>query len=246
MRASAIHGYNPGSTHASSLYATVLYDSNNTAYYVDPAGTSVLDRIVVGDGSTSSGGTALRVEDTFTGNNTHRIMEVKADQGTVFAYGAKAARFYNVAYGGGAIEFYRPSQYGPDTNAVAFVTGSTTVGSISMTGSATSYNTTSDYRLKENIIDITDGTERVKQLKPRRFNFIEDPDNTVDGFIAHEADLIVPESVTGEKDEVYPNGEPVYQSMDNAKLVPVLTAALQEAIAKIEDLETRIQILENQ
>ena len=228
------------------MRAPIFYDSNNTGYYVDPAATSVLDRIVVGDGSTSSGGTALRVEDTFTGNNTHRIMEVKADQGTVYAYGAKAARFYNVAYGGGAIEFYRPSQYGPDTNAVAFVTGSTTVGSISMTGSATSYNTTSDYRLKENIIDITDGTERVKQLKPRRFNFIEDPDNTVDGFIAHEADLIVPESVTGEKDEVYPNGEPVYQSMDNAKLVPVLTAALQEAIAKIEDLETRIQILENQ
>jgi hypothetical protein len=246
MRASAIHGYNPGSTHASSLYATVLYDSNNTSYYVDPASTSVLDRIVVGDGSTSSGGTALRIEDTFTGNNTHRILEVKADQGSTYAYGVVGTRFYNVAYGAGAVEFYRPSSFGPDTNAVAFRTGSTTVGSISMTGSSTSYNTTSDYRLKENIIDLTDGTERVKQLKPRRFNFIEDPDNTVDGFIAHEADLIVPESVTGEKDEVYPTGEPVYQSMDNAKLVPVLTAALQEAITKIEDLETRIQILENQ
>ena len=236
-----------GDSHSTtSSRAPIFYDSNDTNYYVNPASTSVLDRIVVGDGSTSSGGTALRVEDTFTGNNTHRILEVKADQGSTYAYGVVGTRFYNVAYGAGAVEFYRPSSFGPDTNAVAFRTGSTTVGSISMTGSSTSYNTTSDYRLKENIIDLTDGTERVKQLKPRRFNFIEDPDNTVDGFIAHEADLIVPESVTGEKDEVYPTGEPVYQSMDNAKLVPVLTAALQEAITKIEDLETRIQILENQ
>jgi len=68
----------------------------------------------------------------------------------------------------------------------------------------------------------------------------------VDGFIAHEAQEVVPESVNGEKDELLPNGEPVYQGIDQAKLVPLLTAALKEAIAKIEDLETRIQILENQ
>lgn len=228
-----------------SLRAPVFYDSANTSYYADPASTSVFDRIVTGITSTSNGGTALRVEDTM-GSATTRLAEFKYNQPSPTVYGGKGTRFYNVAYGGGAVEFYRSSQYGPDSTAVAFVTGSSTVGSISHSGSSTSYNTTSDYRLKENIIDLTGGIEKVKQLQPRRFNFIEDPDNTVDGFIAHEAELIVPESVTGEKDGVYPNGEPVYQAMDSAKLVPVLTAALQEAITKIEDLETRVQSLENQ
>ena len=240
-RSYTTHGF----TDSTDMRAPVFYDSNNTGYYVDPASTSVFGRIVTGTTSTSNGGTVFRAEDT-AGSATERLAEFKWNQGSTVQYGAKGTRFYNVAYGGGAVEFYRASQYGPDGNAVAFVTGSTTVGSISQTGSATSYNTTSDYRLKENVIDLTGGIERVKQLQPRRFNFIENPDNTVDGFIAHEADLIVPESVTGEKDEVYPNGEPVYQAMDNAKLVPVLTAALKEAISKIEDLETRVQSLENQ
>ena len=98
--------------------------------------------------------------------------------------------------------------------------------------------------LKENLTLITDGIDRLKQLKPKRFNFIGET-QIVDGFVAHEAKEVVPESVTGEKDEVLPNGDPVYQGIDQAKIVPLLTAALQEAVAKIEDLENRIQTLEN-
>lgn len=169
------------------------------------------------------------------------------------------------------------------------------VGSIGVTTSATSYNTSSDYRLKENVVGMTGAIDRIKALKPSQFNFIANPDLTVDGFIAHEVQDIVPEAITGEKDamrteeyeispalgEIYVSatedadeqiissdverpetleedqqwrettpavmGErevPDYQGIDQAKLVPLLTGALQEAIAKIEALETRIAALE--
>jgi len=118
------------------------------------------------------------------------------------------------------------------------------VGSISTSGSATAFNTSSDYRLKENIIPLTGAIDRLQQIPVHRFNFIADPDKTVDGFIAHEAQAVVPECVTGTKDAVDEDGNPVYQGIDQSKLVPLLTAALQEAIAKIEALETRLTALE--
>ena len=108
-----------------------------------------------------------------------------------------------------------------------------------------SFNTTSDYRVKENIVNITDGITRVKQLLPRRFNWKVDPNLTQDGFIAHEAQAVVPESVTGTKDAVDSDGKIIPQSMDSGKLIPILTAALQEAIAKIETLETKVAALES-
>ena len=122
----------------------------------------------------------------------------------------------------------------------------TQIGSITQNGTtAVAYNTSSDHRLKENVVDITDGITRVKQLQPKRFNFIADPDATVDGFLAHEAQTVVPEAVTGAHNEVDNDGNAVMQGIDQSKLVPLLTAALQEAIAKIESLETRIAALES-
>ena len=118
-------------------------------------------------------------------------------------------------------------------------------GYIRQTGTTTTfYGTSSDYRLKENVVDIADGIARVKQLQPKRFNFIADAGTTVDGFIAHEAQTVVPEAITGTKDEVDENGDPVMQGIDQSKLVPLLTAALQEAIAKIETLEAKVAALE--
>lgn len=136
------------------------------------------------------------------------------------------------------------NRLGSDGDAAKFFRSGVEVGSISVTGSATAYNESSDYRLKENIVDMTDGITRVKQLQPRRFNFIVNPDTTVDGFIAHEAQAVVPEAVTGTHDEVDENGDPVMQGIDKSKIVPLLTAALQEAIAKIETLETKVAALE--
>tara|TARA_R110002050_G_scaffold10996_6_gene37514 strand:- start:926 stop:1849 length:924 start_codon:yes stop_codon:yes gene_type:complete len=118
------------------------------------------------------------------------------------------------------------------------------VGNIAVGTSSTAYNTSSDYRLKENVDYTWDATARLKQLKPARFNFITDADTTVDGFIAHEAQTVVPESVTGTKDAVDEDGVAVMQGMDNTKLVPLLVKALQELSAKNDALEARITALE--
>lgn len=122
--------------------------------------------------------------------------------------------------------------------------GGAGVGSISYTNTATAFNTSSDHRLKENVVPLSTAIDRLQDLKPVRFNFIVDPNKTVDGFIAHEVQAVVPEAITGTKDEVDDDGNPVYQGIDQSKLVPLLTAALQEALTKIEMLETRIAALE--
>ena len=141
---------------------------------------------------------------------------------------------------------------------IGFFDGSgTLIGSVGKSGSSVSYNTSSDYRLKENAVSISDGITRLKSLKPYKFNFIDDSSTILDGFFAHEVSSIVPEAVTGEKDGIITQeyidegkelqshlGNPIIQSMDHSKLVPLLTAALQEAITKIETLETKVAALE--
>jgi len=119
------------------------------------------------------------------------------------------------------------------------------VGSINTDGSSTVYNTSSDYRLKENVNYDFDATTRLKQLKPARFNFIADADKTVDGFLAHEVSSVVPEAISGEKDEVetYTDDDgneqtkPKYQGIDQSKLVPLLVKTIQELEARITTLE---------
>jgi len=131
-----------------------------------------------------------------------------------------------------------------DGQSYRFYRSNVQVGSIGVTTTSTIFNTSSDYRLKENVVALTGAVDRLNQLQVHRFNFIADPDTTVDGFLAHEAQAVVPECVTGTKDEVDDKGNPVYQGIDQSKLVPLLTAALQEALAKIETLEARITALE--
>ena len=126
---------------------------------------------------------------------------------------------------------------------VEFTRNGNNVGFINLTTTGTNYSTSSDYRLKENETAISDGITRLKTLKPYRFNFIADATTILDGFFAHEV-TAVPEAVIGTKDEVDENNEPVYQGIDQSKLVPLLTAALQEAVTKIETLETKVAALE--
>ena len=130
---------------------------------------------------------------------------------------------------------------------IDFVSGTTGTryGRVYRSYSTTVYATSSDYRLKENVVPLTNALDRVNELSVKRFNFIEHPDRTVDGFIAHEVAAVVPEAVVGEYNEVDEEGNPVHQGIDQSKLVPLLTAALQEAITKIEQLELRINALEN-
>jgi len=131
---------------------------------------------------------------------------------------------------------------GSDTNfrhRITFTNGNGIVGIISTGGSATSYATSSDYRLKENVVAMSGATERLKQLKPSRFNFIADADTTVDGFLAHEVQDIVPEAITGAKDAVDADGNPDYQGIDQSKLVPLLVATIQELEARLTALENK-------
>ena len=112
-------------------------------------------------------------------------------------------------------------------------------------GQTISYNTGSDYRLKENVVPLTGAKDRVNQLNAYRFNFIADSTSqVVDGFLAHEAQTVVPEAVTNEKDETFDDGSPKYQLIDQSKIVPLLTAALQEAFAEIAALTARVEALE--
>jgi hypothetical protein len=162
---------------------------------------------------------------------------------------------------------------GSDGSVIDIQNDGSTVGSISVSGSSTSFNTSSDYRLKTDAQPMTGASARVQALNPVNFEWIADG-TRVDGFLAHEAQAVVPEAVTGTKDamrdeeyEVTPAVEatyddegneltaavdavmgtrsvPDYQGIDQSKLVPLLTAALQEALTKIDNLETRLSALE--
>ena len=142
---------------------------------------------------------------------------------------ANIMMFGSNQFGTNQIEFYHKN---PGTSQAY-------VGRISTSGSATSYVTSSDYRLKENIVPISESLSRLNQLKPSRFNFIEEPGKVVDGFIAHEVQDIVPEAIVGEKDEVDEEGGIVPQGIDQAKLVPLLVAAVQELEARVKELENK-------
>jgi len=115
----------------------------------------------------------------------------------------------------------------------------TTIGSIVQGVNSVSYVTSSDYRLKEDWVAVADASTRVNALKPVNFAWKATGDR-VDGFLAHELAEVVPEAVTGEKDAVDDEGSPVYQAIDQSKLVPLLTAALQEALAEINTLKARL------
>ncbi len=149
---------------------------------------------------------------------------------------------------------------GVNKSMAVFYNGSSYVGEINTNTSSTTYATSSDYRLKENVTPMSGSIDRLKALKPSRFNFIADASKTVDGFLAHEAGEVVPECATGEKDamkteeyEVTPavmDGEtvvteavmgerevPDMQGIDQSKLVPLLVGAIQELTARLEALE---------
>ena len=144
-----------------------------------------------------------------------------------------------VGTGTGAYTGIHIDRTSSDGKAISFERGDTDVGSISITTTATAYNTSSDYRLKENVVELTGALDRVAQLKPSRFNFIADADKTVDGFLAHEVANVVPEAISGEKDAVDEEGNPIYQGIDQSKLVPLLVGAIKELRAEIEQLKNQ-------
>ena len=177
------------------------------------------------------------------------------DSGYLTNSGSNSVPTSGSAWGFATDQLYLSSSGTGANYALRFYNDNGLVGSALVNGSGTTYNTSSDYRLKENVVTISDGITRLKQLKPYRFNFKADASTTLDGFFAHEAQSVVPEAVTGTKDHVANAddvadglasaiGDPVHQGIDQSKLVPLLTAALQEAVTKIETLETKVAALE--
>lgn len=125
-----------------------------------------------------------------------------------------------------------------------FYSSTAFAGDIQVNGNITTYNSISDYRLKQNIAPMTGALAKVLSLKPVTYSFINDGKNS-QGFIAHELQAVVPDAVTGEKDAINADGKPQYQSVDTSFLVATLTSAIQEQQALIESLTTRLMALEN-
>jgi hypothetical protein len=126
----------------------------------------------------------------------------------------------------GTSQYYAAAFYN-NGNSVSYC------GSISISGTTTQYATSSDYRLKENIVPMTGALATVAQLKPCTYSWKPTGEST-QGFIAHELQEVVPECVIGEKDAVDDNGNPVYQGIDTSFLVATLTAAIQELKAEFD------------
>jgi len=135
-----------------------------------------------------------------------------------------AGIYINCSYGSGTQTFEE------------FRYSNSAVGSITSSGTTTSYNVTSDYRLKENIVPLTSALDKILQLKPRTYNYKSKPEEKIEGFIAHELQSVIPHAVTGEKDAVNADGNPVYQGVDASFLIPHLTAAIQE-LKQINDTQ---------
>jgi hypothetical protein len=125
---------------------------------------------------------------------------------------------------------------------ISFHQSGSAIGSISTNGTSTSYGTTSDYRLKENVAPMQNALDTVAQLNPVTYTWKADG-SAGQGFIAHELQAVVPDCVTGEKDAVDKDGNPQYQGVDTSFLVATLTAAIKEQQAQIEDLKAEVATL---
>jgi hypothetical protein len=123
---------------------------------------------------------------------------------------------------------------------ITFTNNNSTMAAISTSDGATIiYGTGSDYRLKTNVTPLSGSVAKVKALKPCSYNWVKAPTVSSQGFLAHELAEVVPQAVSGEKDALYPDGSVKIQQVDLSYVIPVLTAALQEAFARIEALESK-------
>ena len=264
--------YISSSNSASSIDVGLKFDWNDNQ--IVPCQSGGTER----DAAIDLGASGVRFKDAHL-SGTVNASNISTSSSSTSAY------FENTHGSGGfsASVFNRPNSNG---RVAAFQRSGTEVGRISITASATSYVTSSDYRLKTDAQPMTGASARVQALNPVNFEWISEG-TRVDGFLAHEAQAVVPESVTGTKDamrdeeyEVTPavyedvtieavlddegneveaerteqqlvteavmgtRSVPDYQGIDQSKLVPLLTAALQEALTEIASLKTRVEALE--
>ena len=171
-----------GSSFSAAPYANVLYGSGAHPMVFS---TNATERMRI----TSGGEVLIGTQSTPNGTSDYgSSFSAESYNRMVLRLATSSINQYSVA------RFYNPNGQ---------------VGEIKTQNSSTLYVTSSDYRLKENVVEMTGALDRVDALKPSRFNFIADPETTVDGFLAHEVQAIVPEAVTGEKDAVDEEGNPM-------------------------------------
>jgi len=238
---------NSSASGTADSYVQFKTNTANVIMGIDATGTDVFK---------ISNSTALGTSDVLTIDSAGNVLVGKTST-DIAVDGCRLASFGAILTRAGN-EPLRLNRRTSNGTITKFDKDGSTVGTISVTGSATAYNTSSDYRLKENVDYTWDATTRLKQLKPARFNFIADADRTVDGFLAHEVSSIVPEAITGTKDAMtteilYVEGDelpegvsigdvkeasvPDYQGIDQSKLVPLLVKTIQELEARITALE---------
>jgi hypothetical protein len=175
-----------------------------------------------GFGATNPSTSALwRIYSLGTGTNPAGVFDTQSSS-------ASTAMSTINKVAGGAIRFF----YGATATP-------TEVGSITVTSTATAYNTSSDYRLKSNVVPMTGALNKVLALKPVSYTWKVN-DSVGQGFLAHELQEVAPECVTGEKDAVDENGNPIYQAIDTSFLIGTLVSAIQELKAELEALKQTV------
>jgi hypothetical protein len=163
--------------------------------------------------------------------------QVIDSSGNAIVGGTSTSSNESTYQGGGVFVSRRASSAG--TTHANFLNGGSVVGSITSNTVATFYNTTSDYRLKENATPITNGLQTISALNPVNFDWISK--NVSDtGFLAHEFQSVIPNSVMGTKDAIDANGNPVYQQMDRSGAIPFLVAAIKELKAEVDSLKQQL------
>jgi len=214
------------------------------AAIIDVSG-SITRISAAGPDNTTNGTMAFNTASANAGVFNERMRITSAGELLVGTTSSVDSGILQVAYASGVNNgiIFRTNGTGSQYAAI-FYNGNGAVGSITTNASATAYNTSSDYRLKENITSITGALATVAQLKPVTYKWKTDGSDG-QGFIAHELAEVVPDCVTGEKDAVDKDGKPVYQGVDTSFLIATLTAAIQEQQALIESLTTRLTALEN-
>jgi hypothetical protein len=194
----------------------------------------------------------------FQTNNTERMRIDSSGNllvGTTNSFGGSKAVIYNTGSGDTVFSYTSSSSnasasysvYRASTSGYSMyynINGNEAGKITHPTQTTTNYATSSDYRLKENIAPLQNALQTIALLKPVSFTWKSDKINDI-GFIAHELQEVCPLAVSGKKDELKPDGTPIYQSVDTARLVATLTAAIQEQQAIITDLKARIETLES-
>ncbi len=213
--------------------------TNVSAFEATNATNASLEVFLRQDVTTINAGGAGNLVFATGGSVTERA---RIDSSGNLLVGTTSALGFGVTVSGGGTQMVH--NFSSDYTVASFRLNGTQRGFITTTSAGTTFSTSSDYRLKEDIQPMTGALAKVAALKPVTYKWKADGSDG-QGFIAHELQAVVPDCVTGEKDAVDADGKPVYQGIDTSFLVATLTAAIQEQQAIIEGLKARIETLDN-